>query len=92
MVVRPDEIKVKAVIELEFDEEALSEAIKEALVPEARLELRGVKSELFAYGRKTKLVIEAKDPSSFRAALNALLRLASTLLKAIREIKSLKRI
>ena len=90
MTARQSGFKVKAIIELEFNEDALSKAVKKALDPEARLELRGVKVDLFTHGRKIKLIIEAKDPSSFRATLNALLRLVSTLLKVIQDVKVLK--
>jgi len=77
----------EAVIEIEFNNGSLRKAFVKALTPEVRLGLRGVRSELTAYERGVRLSIKAPDPSSFRAALNALLRLASLLLKVIEDLE-----
>ena len=80
-------VTFRAIIELGSHEVALT--IVRALTPEAEVRLRGVKARVSIVGESAiELIIEAPDYSSFRAAVNAMLRLMSSTLELIEEVSS----
>ncbi len=80
-------VTFRAIIELGSHE--IASAVAKALTPEAEIRLRGVKTRISIVGESViELIIEAPDYSSFRAAVNAMLRLMSSTLELIKKISS----
>jgi|GEM_PF-1864859 len=67
--------------------EDLRETLVKSLKPEAESELRGVRASISLIEGGVRIEIRAPNHSAFRAALNSILRLTSTVLNLIDELR-----
>jgi len=67
--------------------EDLRKALVRSLKPETEKEMRGVKASIDLVKEGVKIEIHAPNHSAFRAALNSILRLSSTVLNLIEELR-----
>ncbi len=67
--------------------EDLRETLVKSLKPETESEMRGVRANIGLVEEGVKIEIHAPNHSAFRAALNSVLRLSSTVLNLINELR-----
>ena len=83
-----DEVKhISLSILLDDIPEDLIETLVKSLKPEMKSEMRGVRADISSEEKGVKIEIHAPNHSAFRAALNSVLRLSSTVLNLIDELR-----